>query len=218
MDKEEQSTAERRRRSQHQIFSISTAIIIIFVNLFIIIVIRYLLDRSYQHQKLLTNTTTTTDNIRKNRIDTLLLANDGLIRQQLSIFIGIFATTFCFCCCCCFCCGGQMCLCFTKCHPRYWRQQPDAEIDQQQQPIRRKITVVDFSAIRTAAATDRAHRNYGFEADLDRYEKKMSRAAAALPEIKVTDSHGIQRKTKYFEEPVGTQKMGILKSIETSHL
>lgn len=216
MDDEERKDDEEEHRSKKLFFTVSTPIIIIFVNMFIIIAIRYLLDRPYlqqqqQQQQLLSNASSSSFDYRKNRIDNLLLANDGRLRQQLTTFLGVFATTFCFCCCCCFCCGGQICLCFTKCHPKHWRAEEVVEETTQQQHLRRKATIAGLQSVRkatltgiqsvrpTIATTDISYANIGFEADLDRHERLNAQRmdTITLPEIKVTDSHGRPSVTEY---------------------
>ncbi|VDN92060.1 unnamed protein product [Brugia pahangi] len=34
---------------------------------------------------------------------------EGKVRENLVLFLGMFAMSFCFYCCCCFCCGGSLC-------------------------------------------------------------------------------------------------------------
>uniref|UniRef100_A0AAF5PLM8 NAD-dependent epimerase/dehydratase domain-containing protein n=1 Tax=Wuchereria bancrofti TaxID=6293 RepID=A0AAF5PLM8_WUCBA len=39
---------------------------------------------------------------------------EAKVRENLILFLGIFAMSFCFYCCCCFCCGGSLCRWITK--------------------------------------------------------------------------------------------------------
>ncbi|VDK79737.1 unnamed protein product [Litomosoides sigmodontis] len=69
-------------------YTVTIITLIMFLNVAVIIVCRILLDSHDQNgQHWL----------------------DGKLRENLTLFLGMFAMSFCFYCCCCFCCGGSLC-------------------------------------------------------------------------------------------------------------
>ncbi|VDM28905.1 unnamed protein product [Toxocara canis] len=67
--------------------TVAIIVLMMTVNIAVLIVCRVLLDS-------------------ENEFDEPVL--QGKLRDDITMFLGIFSMTFCFGCCCCFCCGGAV--------------------------------------------------------------------------------------------------------------